>query len=119
MSLGRTIAKLRVLKDWTQTDLAEKLGMSPNHVSRWEQGHMRPRRKTLEKIAQVFGVALEELTGEPGQDSRLANDDPELAEMLTRVGSLGDEQRRALRLFLRSMFTCQQLEHLVDQQKAS
>lgn len=34
-SIGKTIAKLRKEKDWTQIELAEKLQVSDKAVSKW------------------------------------------------------------------------------------
>ena len=38
----------------TQENLAEKLGVTPDTVSRWERGLKIPPAKTLEKIAKIF-----------------------------------------------------------------
>jgi len=119
MKLGSTITKLRQQKGWTHAELAQRLGMHPNHVGRWEKNQMRPRSKTLEKLAELFEVRLEELIASEGEVSaQLAKEDPELAELVTQIPSLDQDEKAALRLFLRSMLTCRQIENLALRRKS-
>jgi transcriptional regulator with XRE-family HTH domain len=119
MKLGATITKLRQQKGWTHAELAQQLGMHPNHVGRWEKNQMRPRSKTLEKLAELFGVQLDELVASESEVSaQLARDDPELAELVVQIPTLDQEEKAALRLFLRSMLTCKQMEHLALRRKS-
>lgn len=113
MSFGRTIERLRLERGWSRAELAEKLEMHPNHVGRWEKNQMKPRIKVVEKMAQLFDTTVSELMALDSPVSAvLLQEDPELAELLTQVPTLDDEQRGALRLFLRSMITCRQLQEL-------
>ena len=119
MKLGSTISRLRQEHGWTHAELAEKLGMHPNHVGRWEKNIMRPRTKTLAKLAELFNVELEELTATENEiSSRISQKDPELAELILQIPSLDDEERSALRLFLHSLVTCKQLELLTLRRKS-
>jgi transcriptional regulator with XRE-family HTH domain len=53
----------------TQAELAERLGLlSPETISRYERGEREPRVSSLIRIAEVLGVAPEELLGYPGSD---------------------------------------------------
>jgi len=116
MSLGTTIARLRKEKGWTQVELAEAVEMHPNHINRLEKDRIQPRPKTLEKFAEVLGVSADILTAAASGDlpSGIAKDDPELADLLTQVPLLDEEQRQALRTFLRSMVACQQVQMITS-----
>ena len=61
--IGERIKQLRLEKGWTQEVLAKLLGVSRLAVARWETGERRPRKKYLDKLAEVFGVSMEELLG--------------------------------------------------------
>ena len=118
-TIGRLIFQLRRERGWTQKDLAEKTEMHPNHVSRMEKDKMQPRRSTLEKIAEVFEIGVEDLLALAEKDTRvlgqqLSEEDPELAALMSQVPLLTDEQKEALRVFLRSMVTCQRLQTLAS-----
>ena len=59
--IGKKIRVLRRLQGWTQTDLARRLKCTQVTVNRWEKGKLIPRRKNIEKIAQIFGLSKEAL----------------------------------------------------------
>jgi transcriptional regulator with XRE-family HTH domain len=116
MSLGRTIARLRKLKDWKQSDLAERLEVHSSHVTRWEQDRVRPRVSTVEKLAEVFEVSIEELLAEDQQRSRngIAKlRDPKLLEMLGELHKLPERELDAVKTILDSMFTRLHLEEVL------
>jgi len=61
MNIHEKIKLLRQLKGWSQEDVADKLGMSPNGYGSIERGDTDVSLSRLEKIAAVFGVNLTEL----------------------------------------------------------
>ena len=58
---GAYIARLRKERDWTQLELADKLHVTHQAVSRWETGDSFPDLGTLAQLAQVFQVHIENL----------------------------------------------------------
>lgn len=64
-TLGKRIAALRKEKGMTQEELAEKLGVSPQAISKWENGQSCPDISLLPRLAAIFGVTTDLLlTGE-------------------------------------------------------
>ncbi|MEW6283593.1 MAG: helix-turn-helix transcriptional regulator [Candidatus Eremiobacterota bacterium] len=116
MSLGKTVSRLRKEKGWTQIQLAEALDMHPNHINRVEKDRIRPRVKTLERMAQALGVTIDMLTAAAEGDvpTGIAREDPELADLLSQLPLLDEDQRHALRTFLRSMIACQQVQRITS-----
>ena len=57
------IASLRKERGWTQTMLADKIGISPQSVSKWESGMAMPDISLLLPIANYFGVSIDYLLG--------------------------------------------------------
>lgn len=47
----------------TQEELAEKLSVTRQAVSNWENGKTEPDIETLTKIAQIFDISIDELVG--------------------------------------------------------
>lgn len=62
-TIGETIAALRKAKNITQTQLAEYLFLVPQTISKWEVGNGTPDVALLPKIADFFGVSMDELFG--------------------------------------------------------
>ena len=55
---GERIKKLRKSKGVTQRELAERLGISEQAVSKWEKNLSNPSTKNLLQIAKIFGVSI-------------------------------------------------------------
>lgn len=62
MTFGEKIRKFRKMNDWTQTDLANQLGLTTRTIYNFENGQNYPKDPAMYlKIAQAFGLSLEEL----------------------------------------------------------
>ena len=57
-SQGERIKKLRKSKGVTQRELAERLGISEQAISKWEKNLSNPSTKNLLQIAKIFGVSI-------------------------------------------------------------
>lgn len=56
--LGETVRALREAHRLSLRELAERSGFSPSFVSQLENGHVAPSLHSLERIAQVLGIAV-------------------------------------------------------------
>ena len=63
MELGKQIYELRKKANLSQEQLAEKVGVSRQTISKWELGETAPDIKQAQVLSKVFGVSLDELTG--------------------------------------------------------
>ncbi len=61
MNLGNNIYGRRKAMGMTQDDLAAKLGVSPQAVSKWENNLSCPDISLLPEISKIFGVSVDEL----------------------------------------------------------
>jgi len=67
MSIGSRIREKRLALKLTQQDLAQALGLTPQHVSVIEQDKRIPSLSSLVRIAQELGVTIDYLaTGKEG-----------------------------------------------------
>ena len=55
---GERIKKLRKSKGVTQRELADRLGISEQAISKWEKNFSNPSTKNLLQIAKIFGVSI-------------------------------------------------------------
>jgi transcriptional regulator with XRE-family HTH domain len=67
-AFGQRLAALRKERGWTQPQLAEQLGVSVKAITYYEREASNPTTKTVEQIAEVFGVAPADLIA--GQNAR-------------------------------------------------
>jgi len=61
MEIGKKIMELRKKNNLSQEDLAEKIGVTRQTISKWELGETYPDLKQSKKLSQVFKVSLDEL----------------------------------------------------------
>ena len=61
MSINDKVRMVRELRDWSQEEMAQKLGMSTNGYAKIERGEVRLNIPKLEQIAAVFGMNLLDL----------------------------------------------------------
>ena len=63
--IGKSIAEARKKSSLTQEQLAEKLGVTTQAVSKWENGHNLPDIENLMQIAELTNTPYAVLLGEP------------------------------------------------------
>ncbi len=63
------IRKLRLERGMSQEELAEKLYVVRQTVSKWEKGLSVPDADMLVKLSEVLGVSVSELLGEGNADN--------------------------------------------------
>ena len=61
MKIGSFIALCRKEKGWTQSQLAEILGITDKAVSKWETGKSLPDYALLTPLSEALGITLSEL----------------------------------------------------------
>ena len=61
MDIGSKIKKLRYNAGLTQEQLADRLGLSPQAISKWETGSSMPDITLLPPLAEIFGTTIDEL----------------------------------------------------------
>ena len=60
--LGENLAKYRKKAGYSQEELADKLGVSRQAVSKWERGEASPDTENLIALSRLYGVTLDECT---------------------------------------------------------
>ena len=91
-TLGQKLGSLRREKNFTQEELAEKLRVSAQAVSKWENDISCPDIMLLPKLAQLFGVSTDNLLG----------CEPELPVQLVPKDERKDYEELVLRIIVNS-----------------
>ena len=64
MTIGERIQMVRKAAGLSQKELGERLKVSGSMIGQYENNLRKPKRETLEKIAEALNVSWEELAGE-------------------------------------------------------
>ena len=94
MNLGENIYRLRTERNLSQGDFADALEVSRQSVSKWENNSAVPELEKLMKMAELFGITLDELvTGatkeEPVAPPPRETPGPQAKRMLTTQQIIG------------------------------
>jgi len=83
--VGARIRVFRIHRKISQTDLADQIGVTFQHVQKYEKGTNRIGASRLSRIAAVLGVSVGELFESPGEKS---SDSTLLFRLLAEPGAL-------------------------------
>lgn len=82
--IGRYIAEKRRIKNLTQAQLAEQLGISDKTVSKWECGRSMPDYALIQSLCETLDISVSELI----EGKNTALHERQLMEMLRRTQEL-------------------------------
>lgn len=61
LRLHNTLKVQRAMRDWTQAELAERVGVTRKSINAIERGHFVPSTVLALKLARLFDVTVEDL----------------------------------------------------------
>ncbi|MBE6762046.1 MAG: helix-turn-helix transcriptional regulator [Ruminococcaceae bacterium] len=61
--LSKKIYELRLSFGWTQVQLSQKLGVTKQTVSNWENDNIQPSIDMLIKLSKIFNVSTDYILG--------------------------------------------------------
>ena len=79
MQFSEILTKRRKLLGITQDELAERLDVSRQSISKWENGECMPEAEKLIKLSDILDISLDELTGRKNPESP-AQGAPQIAQ---------------------------------------
>ncbi len=108
---GENLVRLRKLHQLTQEDVAEKIGVTRQAVAKWEAGDSMPDLVTGRKLAEVFGVTLDELVEFEAEDNGLPV--PPKGKHLFGVVTVGEKGQIIIPARARKIFNIEAGDRLV------
>jgi len=84
-TFGNRLAKLRKEHNLTQEDLAKKLNISAQAISKWENDLTAPDIDTLIKLSDIFNISLDELLKNEKSHSVIVNEKKDINKMMLKI----------------------------------
>ena len=96
LNTGKFISKKRKEKNFTQEQLAEKLGVSNKTISKWETGKCMPDYGVVKSLCEELQITVAELLdGEEAEEKSVRlYDDEQIMDLLRRTQEL--EKQKSL-----------------------
>ncbi len=115
MELHKRIKKLRLEREWTQQDLADRIGVKQKQISSYETGISKPSTDVLIKMAEIFEVSVDSLLTGLERQIRTNNkiQDKELLDYFQLINEFQDEDKDTIKKVLDAFVTKNKLKDLV------
>ena len=103
--LADQIKRLRMQKKLSQKELGLVFDVIKQTVSSWETGNSKPSHDLLEKMADFFGVTVNEMYGRSDAKSTIEEEWPDVVQVLRESGptTTPEERKRIARIIRASL----------------
>lgn len=100
--IGKFISSCRKNKQLTQEQLAEKLNVSVNAVSKWERGLNLPDYSNMQMLCDILGISINEFfAGEKLQENKIEEQsEKNILEILKSSDRKGRKQKLTIAILL-------------------
>lgn len=82
MTMGEKILNLRKARGWSQEELAERIGVTRQAVSRWESDSAKPDADKIIALCDLFGVSADYLLRDMGGGASVVKPENELQKAI-------------------------------------
>ena len=89
IKIGKFILEKRKEKNITQSELAEKLGISDRAISKWENGISLPDYSNMPKLCKILGITIKDLFS--GEMVDMKDNEKKLEENLLEMVRIKEE----------------------------
>ena len=109
---NENLVSLRKLKQMTQEEVAEEIGVTRQALAKWESGETVPDLEKSRLLAELFGVSLDDLANyEP--DDNMGLDVPPKGKHLFGIVTVGDNGQIVIPARARKVFDINTGDRLV------
>ncbi|MDY6857442.1 MAG: helix-turn-helix transcriptional regulator [Thermodesulfobacteriota bacterium] len=120
MGLAKNLKRMRKKRGWSQSQLAEQIGLHLSHINRIETGKYNPSLDVIQKLANTFDVTIDYLVSDTEEDFKEVRiEDKSLLDRVKLIDSLDGEDKTALIRVVDSMLTKKKILHLITKENVS
>lgn len=122
IAIGQKIKDYRLSKNWTQEQLAQKIGMGKSAIANYEKGFRSPKKATMFSLATVFDISIDDLFPRPSKPSPLSSVtthtpiDKLTEQILETVGELSPNGKKSVLSYASELLEREQDEATLAEQ---
>ena len=94
IKIGKFIAERRKLVNLTQSQLAEKLGITDRAVSKWETGRAMPDSSIMLELCDILGISVNELLS--GEKISMENNNQKNEQLLLDMANELEKKNKTI-----------------------
>ncbi len=111
-NINDRIKELRVKNSLTQSELAQRVGLTYIQIGRYEKGKSSPSADVLGKLADALGVSADFLMNGESDKVQQQLSDLELIQQFKEVEALSSEDKHLVKVFIDAFLTKKKLQKL-------
>lgn len=112
MSISERIKKLRIENNLTQSDLAEKVGLTYVQIGRYEKGKSSPSSDILQKLTIALNTSLDFLMNGHTEPVEAQLTDRELIQQFKEVENMNNDDKHLIKTFIDAFITKKKVQQL-------
>jgi transcriptional regulator with XRE-family HTH domain len=97
MSFGKNLKDIRVEKNVSQEDLAKRISVHANHISRYERDLSSPSIDVVQRIADALEVSIDALVYGKANNTEAGLNDRDLIALFKKVQNLSAKQKQTVK----------------------
>ncbi|MDK7375345.1 helix-turn-helix transcriptional regulator [Weeksella virosa] len=114
MAINERIKQLRTENNFTQSELAEKVGLTYIQIGRYEKGKSSPSADVLQKLADALNTSTDFLMNGKNELAVAQLTDKELIKQFQEVEKLQPEEKHLVKTFLDAFITKKKIQQLAQ-----
>lgn len=111
-SVNERIKQLRIDNNLTQSDLAEKVGLTYVQIGRYERGKSNPSADVLQKLANALNTSTDYLMNGESEQVEAQLIDKELIRQFQEIQKLNADEKHLVKTFLDAFITKKKVQQL-------
>ncbi|HUH26505.1 MAG TPA: helix-turn-helix transcriptional regulator [Flavobacterium sp.] len=111
-SVNERIKQLRIDNNLTQSELAEKVGLTYVQIGRYEKGKSNPSADVLQKLANALNTSTDYLMNGESEQVEAQLIDKELIRQFQEIQKLNAEEKHLVKTFLDAFITKKKVQQL-------
>ena len=97
MSFGKNLKECRVEKNISQDELAKKISVHANHISRYERDLSSPSIDVVQRIANALDVSIDELVYGKQNTTDMGLTDRDFIGLFKKTQTLSNKQKQTIK----------------------
>jgi len=111
-SVNERIKQLRIDNNLTQSELAEKVGLTYVQIGRYEKGKSNPSADVLQKLANALNTSTDYLMNGESEQVEAQLIDKELIRQFQEIQKLNADEKHLVKTFLDAFITKKKVQQL-------
>lgn len=111
-SVNERIKQLRIDNNLTQSELAEKVGLTYVQIGRYEKSKSNPSADVLQKLAIALNTSTDYLMNGESEQVEAQLVDKELIKQFQEIQKLNAEEKHLVKTFLDAFITKKKVQQL-------